>query len=117
MRPFLLLSLLALLLACSSDPTTCDAVAVPSATVKVVDEGGVAVPDARVTFVFNGGAEQSAPCASGTASCPSRDIYTDAGTLLVKATSADGTKKAEQTAQPIQNGCTVPTQQITLTLR
>jgi hypothetical protein len=106
-----------LLLACSNDPTTCDAETVPAVTVKVVDATGAAVPDAVVTYNYNNGALQTASCQGSAGACTSWDIYTDAGTVVVRAHNKDGSRTAIQSADPVQNGCATPTQQMKLTLR
>jgi hypothetical protein len=113
----LAIPLAALLLACSNDPETCSDEVTPSAVVKVVDGTGKGIPDAKVTYVSNGAATQTAACddPAGKA-CTAWSVYTDAGSLLLRAASADGSKNAQVYAAPVPNGCAAAPQTITLTL-
>lgn len=120
--PFALLFAAALLPACSSAETACTLEASASLSVKVIDDKGVVVPDAKVTFSLNGGALQSAECVQpvggGGGSCAEWTAgVEEAGMFDVKATSADGTKKAEQSITVAQGKCHVIQQQATLTLK
>lgn len=94
-----------------------------AAVVTVVDANGAAVPDADVTYSKIGGASQTAKCA--TPACTTWNVEgggagspKQTGTYVIRATSADGLRSAEQTVTVTGNACDQPfTQQLTLTLK
>ena len=94
-----------------------------AAIVTVVDASGAAVPNAHVTYSQNGGATRDAGCA--VKACTSWNVEgggggssDQTGTYLIRATSPDGTKSAEQTITVTGNACGQPfIQRLTLTLK
>lgn len=114
-----------LLVACSvaalglSCGTTCSTEARASVRVMVVDGSNRAVTDAKVTYSVEGGEEKSASCLA-SAGDPCTQWYAGsetAGSFLVKATSADGTRSAEKTVTVIKDPCHVLTEDVTLVLQ
>jgi hypothetical protein len=113
------LLLVACQLASCHEKQECDAVGIAAAVVTVVDSTGVVDPRAVVTFSFDGGAPQTAICTDSPSipeGCSLWAVYTRAGQLLIQATSGDGTKKAEQSVEIVQDGCVLLGQKLTLTL-
>jgi hypothetical protein len=113
--------LLPLLPACGLGPVECDTSVAHSVTISVVDEAGGRVGDARVSFSHAGGAEQQAACiqpAPDGRSCGQWGAGSEqAGAFTVRATSADGTRRAEGQVSVEEGRCHVQSQTLTLTLR
>ncbi len=121
MHPFrlaVLLATTALLPACSPFISCTDEFR-SGAYVTVVDSQGRAQPDARVTYIWGDGPELPASCVSGVSGtgCSAWQAGPDEpGTLVIKATSADGTRKAEKRISVSGDFCHVDTEQVRLTL-
>lgn len=118
-----LLRLAALLAVCSLQSAcffACNDAFYPSVSVQVVDAEGRPVQDARVTFTQNGGPEQLAPknpCSPDVERCDTWWAGLDEpGVFVVKATSADGTRSAEQRVTVGGDMCHADTESIQLTL-
>jgi hypothetical protein len=89
------------------------------AWVQVVDSQGRPQPDARVTYIWGDGPEQPASCVplvTGTGCSGWQAGPDEPGTLVIKATSADGTRKAEKSISVSGDFCHVDTEQVQLTL-
>jgi hypothetical protein len=120
----LALALAPLLPACGYFETRdCTEEARASVVVTVVDAAGQPVPDAKVRFSIDGGAEEQAMCNPPT-STPNATTCRDwtagwerGGSYTIKATSADGTRSAEQQLTVTEDECHVKTEQVQLTLR
>ncbi|WNG48267.1 hypothetical protein F0U60_32175 [Archangium minus] len=128
-RASLLLAVLPLLPAC--EPGICAAsttngallAAARSANgvfmVTVVDTRGNPVRDARVTYTPEGGTEQPAWCAESFGSDQNCERWTGGdgeGTYLVRATSADGSRSAEQNVSVRMTSCSIESDGAHLTL-
>ena len=90
----------------------CTSIAIPSVSVAVVDEAGVAVPDADVTYT--GGSFVDAPCnegPDGTWSCG----FEVPGEIMIRAV-ADGFAPVEQEVFVDSDECHVITETVTVTL-
>ncbi len=130
MRIAAILSLSAVLSACGnpyeltefrpSEGTYCTLELRYSVVVRVVDTRGNPQPDARVTFTWDGGAEQSALCDGIEQRRDDCDLwvagYERAGEYVITATSTDGERSARQSVSVTEDECHVHTQQVTLTL-
>jgi hypothetical protein len=119
LRAFALLTLAPLLPACSGG-IACDDSLARSVIIRVVDEGGRNVPDARVTYSHEGGAEEQAGCVlfSDGTTCNGWGAGTEqTGAFVIKAASADGTRHAEGRVTVEEGTCHVDTEELRLTLR
>jgi hypothetical protein len=98
---------------------SCDDMAMASVSITVVDGTGAAVRDAKVSFTLNGGQSQDAQCVGGAAGdCRSwTAAYEQAGTFVVTATSADGSKTDRKEAVVTSGSCHVNGVSMTLTLK
>jgi hypothetical protein len=118
LRLAVLLATTALLPACSPFISCSDEFR-PGARVTVVDSQGRPQPDARVTYIWADGPELPASCVPGTTGTECREWQAgpdEPGTLVIKATSADGTRKAEKRLSVTGGLCHVDTEQVRLTL-
>ncbi|MBI5545408.1 MAG: hypothetical protein HY901_16100 [Deltaproteobacteria bacterium] len=99
--------------------TSCTMEARTSVLVTVKDTAGNVVGDAQVTYHVDAGVEQQAQCPGSTASSCARWTlgYEDAGTFVVVAKSADGTKQAEKSVVVVKDACHVQTEEVTLVLQ
>jgi hypothetical protein len=99
----------------------CDTSAAASVSVRVVNEAGAPVGDARVTFSHAGGAEQPAECvqpAPDGRSCGGWAAgWEQAGDFVIKAASADGSRQAQEAVSVEAGRCHVVGKQLQLTLR
>lgn len=124
--PQLFASILFLLALCALLPDChsygCDASFSPSIVVKVVDEKGVVDRHATVTGSTAGSPVETAMCQDPPGEeitfCNLWYLQSGPGTVLVKATSADGTKTAQESVDIERDGdCHVFGKSLTLTLR
>ncbi|MFY0569940.1 hypothetical protein ACN28E_39765 [Archangium lansingense] len=116
-RAALLLAVLPLLPAC--EPMVCSAMRNGAFMVTVVDTQGNPVRDARVTFTPEGGSEQPAWCAESAGTGQSCERWTGGdgtGNYLVRATSADGTRTAQQSISVKETSCGIDSENAHLTL-
>lgn len=103
----------------SSGGVACTTEARASVQVTVVDVMGVAVLDATVTFSVDGGAEEDAECVRTAAAGGCEEWvagFEQAGAFVVRAESADGAAKDEESVKVTKGECHVTTQTVTLTL-
>jgi hypothetical protein len=103
----------------SGDPVTCTLEARSSVQVTVVDVMGIPALDATVTFSVDGGVEEDAECVSTAAAggCEAWVAgYERAGVFVIKAMSADGTAKAEESVTVAKDECHVISQMVELKL-
>jgi hypothetical protein len=103
----------------SGDPIACTLEARSSVSVTVVDVMGIPALDAMVTFSVDGGAEEDAECVTTAAAggCEAWVAgYERAGTFVIKAVSADGTAKDEETVTVTKDECHVISQMVELKL-
>lgn len=118
LRSALLVAVAALPPACSP-PYACTEEFRPSARVTVVDSQGRPQPNARVTYIRGDEPERQAECVPVTTSAGCDEWWAgpdEPGTLLIKATSADGTRTAEKSISVSGDMCHVNTEQVQLTL-
>jgi len=118
LRLALLLTTAALLPACSPLISCTDEFR-PGARVTVVDSQGRPQPDARVTYSWGDGPELPADCVTdltGTGCMAWQAGPDEPGTLVIKATSADGARKTEKRLSVSGDLCHVDTEQVQLTL-
>jgi hypothetical protein len=97
----------------------CTTEARASVQVTVVDVMGVAVLDATVTFSVDGGVEEDAECVRTAAAGGCEEWvagFERAGAFVVRAVSADGATKDEESVTVTKDECHVTTQTVTLTL-
>ncbi|MCC6648798.1 MAG: hypothetical protein IT374_24935 [Polyangiaceae bacterium] len=88
-----------------------------AAVVVVVDATGAAVGDARVTSSKDGASPREATCHPGPLKpCSEWWIDGQAGTYVIRATSADGARAATQTVAVPESGCEPDTRHVTMTL-
>ncbi|PTL75206.1 hypothetical protein [Vitiosangium sp. GDMCC 1.1324] len=116
-RASLLLAVLPLLPAC--EPGDCSATPNGILMVTVVDTRGNPIRDARVTFTPEGESEQPAWCAESAGTGQNCERWTGgdgAGNYLVQATSADGTRTAQQSVSVKETSCGFTSGNVQLTL-
>lgn len=116
-RASLLLTVLPLLPAC--EPRICSAMHNGAFMVTVVDTRGNPIRDARVTFTPEGDSEQPAWCAESFGTEQNCERWTGgdgAGNYLVRATSADGTRTAQQSVTVRETSCGIDSEDAHLTL-
>jgi hypothetical protein len=103
----------------SSGGVTCTLEARASVQVTVVDVMGIAALDAMVTYSVNGGLDEDAECVRPAAAGGCEEWvagYEQAGAFVIKAVSADGAAKAEESVTVAKDECHVMTQMVELTL-
>ena len=117
-RWLVLLSLLSpwVLAACAEEEALCPALGSYSLAVRVVDQAGAAVPDAKVESGFDGRPLEPATCGERTASggCARWDVGGSPGTFLLRASRADGSSPREATVVVANSGtasCPFPAKQ------
>lgn len=113
-----LLSGASLLSACSG-PLGCTDIFVAAVSVTVKDAQGSILKDARVAFSLDGAAMKDASCFSPETGggCELWGTPDQPGDYLVRATSADGSRTAEQRIQVDGDGCHASPESMTLTLQ
>ncbi len=103
-----------------TEVVACPGIAIPAAVVTVVDVEGAVVSDARVTWSQDGGELREVRCEKDPGGlCTWWPIWSlpQPTPLLVRATSADGSRSTEQTVQPQRDLCWYRTQHVTLRLK
>jgi hypothetical protein len=112
------LSLASLLSACIG-PIGCTDLFAPAVVVTVKDAQGNTLADARVAYSLDGAAMKDADCFNPVDSggCEQWNTPDQPGDYLVRASSADGSRSAEQRIQVDGDGCHAFPQSMTLTLQ
>jgi hypothetical protein len=91
--------------------TDCTTEFIASTRTTVVNTRGEPQRDARVTFTWDGGSEQEAWCTDGTSTpsagpgCAAWETPGPQGTYVLRATSADGQRRAEQRVEVPGDEC------------
>ncbi|WP_224245528.1 Ig-like domain-containing protein [Hyalangium gracile] len=102
-----------------SEPLACTEIFIPAVSVTVKDAQGNVLKDARVTYSLDGAAMKDASCINSEmgGGCAQWSTPDQPGDYLVRATSSDGSRTAEQRLQVDGDECHAIGQSMTLTLR
>jgi hypothetical protein len=116
--PVVLLSLSSLISACGA-ALGCTDIFIPAVSVTVKDAQGNVLKDARVTFSLDGGAMTDAGCFNPVTGggCELWNTPDQPGEYLIRATSADGSRTAEQRIEVDGDECHADPESMTLTLQ
>jgi hypothetical protein len=100
-------------------PLACTEILISAVTVTVKDAQGNVLKDARVTYSLDGASMKDASCFNPEmgGGCAQWSTPDQAGDYLVRATSSDGSRTAEQRIQVDGDECHAIGQNMTLTLQ
>ena len=102
--------------ACAEEEAPCLGMASPALAVRVVDEAGAIVPDAKLESSFNDRPMERVSCKEPVAGggCSLWDVGRSPGTFVLQASRADGSSPTEKTVIVANSGtasCPSPAKQ------